>query len=79
MSERSGGMNEELLGDPLHDSTEPKTKVKMRNRKKYKEIYCMNCLIGYRNSERLWLMKLLKKSFRGNPMQRSAGTFQFVL
>ena len=39
-----------------------KTKIKMRNAKKYKEIHCMNCLIGYRNSERIWLMKVLQQS-----------------
>ena len=40
----------------------PKTKTKLRSRRKYKEIYRMNCLIGYRNSERIWLMKELQKS-----------------
>ena len=38
----------------------PKTKIKMRNQRKYKEIYRMNCLIGYRNSGRIWLMKVLQ-------------------
>ena len=28
----------------------PKTKTKMRNAEKYKEIHCMSCLIGFRNS-----------------------------
>ena len=40
----------------------PKTKIKMRNAKKYKEIYRMNCLIGYRNSEIIWLMQVLHQS-----------------
>ena len=40
----------------------PKTKIKIRNEEKYKEIYRMNCLIGYRNSERIWLMKVLQQS-----------------
>ena len=40
----------------------PKT-IKMENAKKYKEIYRMNCLIGYRNSGRIWLMKVLRQSF----------------
>ena len=40
----------------------PKTKIKMRIAKKYKETYRMNCLIGYRNSERIWLMKVLQQS-----------------
>ena len=37
----------------------PKIKIKMKNSKKYKEIYRMNCLIGYRNSERIRLMKVV--------------------
>ena len=41
----------------------PKTKTKTRNRKRYKETYRMNCLIGHRNSGRIWLMKVLQKSF----------------
>ena len=40
-----------------------KTKIKIGHRKKYKEIYRMNCLIGYRNTGRIWLMKVLQKSF----------------
>ena len=40
----------------------PKTKIKIRSAKKYKEMYRMNCLIGYRNSERIWLMKALQHS-----------------
>ena len=35
----------------------------MRNRRKHREIYRMNFLIGYRNSGRIWLMKVLQKSF----------------
>ena len=41
---------------------EPKNKIKMRHRKKYKEIYRMNCLIVHRNSGRIWLMKVLQQS-----------------
>ena len=40
----------------------PKTKIKLRNTKKYKETYRMICLIGYRKSERFWLMKVLHQS-----------------
>ena len=40
----------------------PKTKIKMTSAKKYKEIYCMTCQIGYRNSERIWSMKVLQQS-----------------
>ena len=50
---------------------ELKTKIKMRHRKKYKEIYRMNCLTGCRNLERIWLMRVLQKSFEGNPEQGS--------
>ena len=38
--------------------------IKMRNRRKCKEIYRMSCLIGYGTSEEL----------RRDPMQRSADT-----
>ena len=64
VSERNGGMNEELRGDPLHESTKTENKKKMENQKKYKERYRMNCLIGYRNSERIWLIKVLQQSLR---------------
>ena len=37
----------------------PKTKIKMKDAKKYKEIYRMKCLIGYRNSARIWSMKVI--------------------
>ena len=40
----------------------PKTKFKW-GAKKYRSIFRMNCMIGYRNSERSWLMKVLQKSF----------------
>ena len=39
----------------------PKTKMKMRSAKKYKERYRMSCLIGYRISKRIWLMKVLQQ------------------
>ena len=61
--ERSGSMSEELRGDPLHGTTEIENKNKKKSQKKYKEIYRMNCLIGYRNSWRIWLMKVLLQSF----------------
>ena len=59
---RSESASEELLGDPLHESTETKTKLKMVNHKKYKEMCRMNCMIGYRISERIWLMKVDRQS-----------------
>ena len=45
----------------------------MGNQKKHKEIYRMNCLIGNRNSKRIWLMKVLQQSL-GNPEQGSQDT-----
>ena len=45
----------------------PKTKIKMENQKKYKEIFRMNCLFDCRNSGRIWLMKVLQQSFGGTP------------
>ena len=42
----------ESFGETLCTNPQkPKTKIKMRSAKKYKEIYRMNCLIGYRNSD----------------------------
>ena len=52
----------------------PKTKIKMENQQKYKEIFRMNCLIGYRNSERIWLMKVLQQSF-GETQSKEVKTF----
>ena len=49
----------ELRGDPLHGTTDTEKKG---NPKKYKDLYRMNCLIAYRNSERIWLMKVLQQS-----------------
>ena len=38
------------------------TKIKKRSQKKYRETCRMSCLVGYRNSERIWLMKILQQS-----------------
>ena len=51
----------------------PKTKIKMENQKKYKEIYRMNGLIGCKNSERIWLMKVLQQSL-GETLSKDAKT-----
>ena len=48
------------LVNPLHESTGKENKKKMRNAKKYRAIYHMNCQIGYRNSERIWSMKVVR-------------------
>ena len=45
--ERSGSTSGEVRGDPLHESTNT-DKKKENQRKKYKERYCMNCLMGFR-------------------------------
>ena len=60
--ERSGSTSEELRGTRCMNPQKPTTKIKMRSAKKYKEIFRMNCLIGHRNSERIWLMKVLQQS-----------------
>ena len=58
--ERSGSMSEELRGNPLHKPTEiEKTKIKMKDAKKGKAIYCMTCRIGCRISEKFWSMKVV--------------------
>ena len=41
----------------------PKTKIKMKDAKKYRAIYCMNCVIGYRSSERIWSMNVASRHF----------------
>ena len=41
----------------------PKTKIKMKDAKKHKAIYCMTCPIGCRNSERTWSMNVVRQSY----------------
>ena len=41
----------------------PKTIIKMKDTKKYRAIYCMNCMIGYRNSERVWSMNVVSRHY----------------
>ena len=61
--ERSGSTSGELQGDPLHETTETENQNKNRESKEVqRESYRMNCLIGCRNSERIWLMKVLQQS-----------------
>ena len=71
--ERSGSTSEELWGNPQ----KPETKIKMRNAKKHKEIYRMNCLIGYRNSERIWLMEVIQQSL-GETHSTKSRHFQVI-
>ena len=56
----------------------PKTKIKKVNQEKYKEIYRMSCLIGYRNSERIWLMKVLQPSL-GETQSKGVKTLPSLL
>ena len=53
-------------------------KTKMENRKRYEEISRMNCLMGYRNSERIWLMKVLQQSL-GETQSRRVKTVPNLL
>ena len=54
------------FGKPRCINPQTENKKRMKDAKKYKEIYRMNCLIGYRNSERIRLMKVLQQSFGEN-------------
>ena len=56
--------SEELRWDPLHDSTETENQNKNEGsqKRKYTEIFRISCLIGYRNSGRIWSMTVLQKS-----------------
>ena len=40
----------------------PKTKIKMKDAKKYKAIYCMTCRTGFRSSEKNWSMNVVLQS-----------------
>ena len=41
------------------DQQKPKTQIKMKDTKKYRAIYCMNCRTGCRSSEKFWSMKVV--------------------
>ena len=41
------------------DPQKPKTKIKMKDAKKYKAIYCVTCRIGCRSSQRIWSMNVV--------------------
>ena len=47
----------ELRGNRSHGSAA--TKIKMKDAKKYKAIYCMTCRTGCRISEKIWSMKVV--------------------
>ena len=48
----------------------PKTKMKTRDLRKYKEIFRITCLIGYRNSGRIWSMTVLQQSIGETPYRK---------
>ena len=56
-SECAYGQQERFWFCFVGDHENIKKKPTMVMNEKYIEIFCINCLIGYRNSERLWLMK----------------------
>ena len=45
------------------DQQKTKTKIKMKDAKKYKAIHDMNCRIGCRRSERIWSMNVVRQSY----------------
>ena len=51
----------------------PKTQIKMVGNQKYKEIFRITCLIGYRNSGRIWSMTVLQQSL-GETQSRKVQT-----
>ena len=57
-AERSGSMSVELRRNSLPDSENTTTQIKMKETKKYRAIYCMNCRIDCRRSQEIWLMKM---------------------
>ena len=71
--ERSGSTSEELRGDPLHESTETENKNKNEEREEVQRDLSSKCLIGYRNSEIIWLMKVLQQSL-GEPQSKEVKT-----
>ena len=73
--ERSGSASGELQGDPLHETTEIENKNENGKSEEKQQIYRMNCLIGNRNSGRMWLMKVLQQSL-GETQSREAKTLQ---
>ena len=56
----------------------PKTKIKIKDAKKYKVIYCMTCRTGYRNSEIIWSRKVLQQSL-GETQSKEVKTFPIRL
>ena len=58
-TERSWSMSEDLRETCSINQQKPK---KMKDAKKYKAIYCMNWVIGYRSSEKIWSMKVVLQS-----------------
>ena len=61
---RSGTTSDELLETRCINQQKPKTKIKMKDAKKYKAIYCMTCQTGCRTSKKKWSMKVVLQSHR---------------
>ena len=76
VTERSGSTSGELRGDPLHETTETENKNKIGNPKKYKEMYRMSCLIGYRNSGNFLVDESTSTEPWGNPEQGCQDTYK---
>ena len=51
----------------------PKTKIKMKDAKKHKAIYCMTCRTGCRISEKIWSMKVALQN-RGETLRQRIKT-----
>ena len=58
LPERKGTTSGELRGDPSHEATETENK----NKNGESEEVQRDCLIGYRNPGRIWLMKVIQQS-----------------
>ena len=61
-TERNGSTSDELRGNPLHRPTKTKNTQKMKDTKKYRAIYCMNCRTGCGSSGKIWSMKEVLQS-----------------
>ena len=56
-------MSEELQGDPLYESTETENKIKNWESEEVRRDISHELPDCYRNSGRIWLMKVLRQSF----------------
>ena len=62
-TERSGSMSAEVTEKPVAKTQQKlKTQIKVKTTKNFQVNHCVICWIGYRNSERIWLMKVFLQS-----------------